>query len=277
MRFLTAAIQMNSGGDKQANIDKALQLIAAAARQGARLIALPEYFSFLGSDDERQNVSEPIPGGPTVGRLAQAARQHGVVLHGGTILEGDPLVAPRVYNTSVVLDEQGRYLGSYRKIHLFDVNIPGQVESCESYTLAPGAKAVVLDSSFAKLGLTICYDLRFPELFRTLALRGAEVIFVPAAFSLFTGKDHWEPLLRSRAIENQVYIIAPAQTGCDPVGRLYFGGSMIIDPWGTVVAQAPAGEGFALGMIELEKIGNVQRQVPCRAHRRLDAYDLGRE
>lgn len=265
-----AAIQMNSREDKEWNIQRAEVLIDRAAALGARLVALPEYFNYLGPGEGVKPNAEPIPG-PTIERLAAKARQHALVLHCGSIPERVP-DSDRSANTSVVLGPDGGILGIYRKIHLFDVEVGGQPAYRESDSIVPGKEAVVVDTPVARLGLTICYDLRFPELFRTLTLQGAEIILTPAAFTLYTGKDHWEVLQRARAIENQVFIVAPAQFGNHAPNRSCYGNAMIVDPWGTVLARAPEEDTVVVADLDFDYRARVQEKLPSLRHRRPGVY-----
>ena len=265
-----AAVQMNSSDDKAANIADASALIARAANQGATLVALPEVWTYLGDTSGVAAAAEPAPG-PTIERLADVARRHRIFLHCGSIYERAP-GEPRAYNTTVVLSPDGEQLGRYRKIHLFDVAIGDSVQFVESETVAPGDEVVVVDAGGIKLGLTICYDLRFPELFRMLALRGAEMIAMPAAFTQFTGKDHWDVLLRARAIENQVFMLAPNQYGRHPGGAVTYGRSMIVDPWGTVLATAADGAGVIVADCDLTALARIRREVPSLANRQARVY-----
>ncbi|MEJ7762394.1 MAG: carbon-nitrogen hydrolase family protein [Thermomicrobiales bacterium] len=265
-----AAVQMNSGADVAKNVETALALIDRAANAGARLVTLPEVWTYLGPDEGAIAAAEPIPG-PSTDLLAERARRHGIWLHAGSILErvaGEPLVR----NTTVVLDPNGEIVARYSKIHLFDVVLDGVATYRESATVAPGDEVVTLDIDGFPVGLAICYDLRFPELFRILALRGAEAIILPAAFTMTTGKDHWETLLRARAIENGFYLVAPAQFGMHPPGKWCYGRSLVIDPWGTVLATAPDGEGIIVTDLDRSRVAAVRRQIPALANRRPDAY-----
>ncbi|MFI5184722.1 MAG: carbon-nitrogen hydrolase family protein, partial [Vicinamibacteria bacterium] len=242
-------------------------LVAEAAGRGARLVGLPENFGFLRSEGEP--VPEPQDlDGPWVQRMAAAARRHALTLLLGSLPERIPGVV-RIHNTSVLLGPDGRTLAVYRKIHLFDIDLPGLEHLKESLSVVPGDEVVTADVGFATIGLSICYDLRFPELYRELARRGAEILAVPSAFTERTGKDHWEVLLRARAIENQAYVLAPAQVGDHGGGRASHGHAMIVDPWGTVVAQAAGGEGVAVGPIDLAHLAEVRRHLPALAHARL--------
>lgn len=266
-----AVVQNNARSDKQANLNRAEELIDAAAATGARLVALPEYVSFLGVTEDHPEVGESIPG-PTSERFAGLARKHDIYLLGGSIHEtsGTPGL---FYNTSVLYGPDGSILARYRKIHLFDIDISGNVSANESSSILPGDEVVTGEIDGHIAGLTICYDLRFPELYRLLALAGAEILFVPAAFTMFTGKDHWEVLLRARAIENQAYVIAPDQIGKhDPNDAQCYGNSMIIDPWGTVIARASDREGVISAELDFDLLRNIRKQLPSLANRRPSAY-----
>ena len=265
-----AIIQMNSQDDKQANIAAALDLIDRAAATGARLIALPEVWPYLGPDDMSRDQAETIPG-PITEVLAQRARRHGIYIHGGSIYETRP-GDPGMYNTTVVIDPTGQIIARYSKIHMFDVVLDGVAQYQESATVTPGDETAITEIDGIPVGLTICYDLRFPELFRILALNGAQAIVLPAAFTLMTGKDHWETLIRARAIENGLYMIAPGQWGTHPPGNWCYGRSMVVDPWGTVLTTASDGVGIAYATIDPSHIATVRRQIPSLANRRPEAY-----
>jgi predicted amidohydrolase len=265
-----AIVQMNSQEDKGANIAAALDLIDRAAATGARLVALPEVWPYLGPDDVSRDQAETIPG-PISEALAQRARRHGIYIHGGSIYEKRP-GDPGMYNTTVVIDPTGEIIAHYSKIHMYDVVLDGIAEYQESATVTPGNETTITEIDGIPVGLTICYDLRFPELFRILALKGAQAIVLPAAFTLMTGKDHWETLIRARAIENELYMIAPAQWGTHPPGKWCYGRSMVVDPWGTVVTTAPDGVGIASATVEPSRVAAVRRQIPSLANRRPEAY-----
>lgn len=268
--FRVAAVQMNSRDDKAANIQTALELIDRAAGTGARLVALPEVWTYLGDPEGNRANAEPIPG-PTTELLAERARRHGIYLHCGSMYEIRPGV-PKVLNTTVVLGPDGAVLAKYSKIHMFDVVLDGVATYEESATVQPGDEIVTVDIDGVRVGLAICYDLRFPELFRILALRGAEVIVLPAAFTLMTGKDHWETLIRARAIENTVFMVAPAQMGPDSSGKWCYGRSMIVDPWGIPLATAPDAETVIAATLDRSLLRNIRRQVPSLANRMPDRY-----
>jgi len=265
-----AVVQMNSRGDKAANVATALALIDRAAGTGARLICLPETWTFLGDDDGARANAEPIPG-PVTDQLSAKARQHGVYLHAGSIHEqvaGDP----RVRNTTVVIAPDGEIVARYSKIHMFDVALEGGEAYRESSVVAPGDEIVTFDMDGVTVGLAICYDLRFPELFRILALRGAEVVVLPAAFTMRTGKDHWEVLIRARAIENQVFMLAPGQHGTYDDAHWCFGRSTIVDPWGVVLATAQDADTVITATLDMGRLTAVRRQVPSLANRMPDRY-----
>ena len=275
MKKLTVAlVQTDPGPDKEANVSRALELVAGAAAAGADLVALPETFHFRGPNEARREAAEPIPG-PLSERLSAAAKEHGVYLLGGSFNELHADAAdPRTYNTSQLFGPDGTLLAKYRKVHLFDAFIGGKVRAMESIRNRPGDRAVVADTGFGRVGLTICYDLRFPELYRVLAQAGATLIFAPSNFAERTGRDHWEVLIRSRAIENGVYMVAPATIGNGGTSFEAYGRSLLVDPWGTVVACAPDVEGFTLGSVDLERVDAVRASLPSLHHVRPDAYHV---
>lgn len=258
-------VQMNVQDDKQANVEKALRLAREAA-ESAALVVLPENLSYLGPADGKLGAAEPIPG-PTIEAFQDVARSNRAWIVCGSIPEtcDEP---GRVYNTSVLLDSDGQIRASYRKIHLFDVDLGSGMVYRESDRVKSGTKVVAAElPEFGVIGLSICYDLRFPELYRQLADRGAKLITVPAAFTLETGKDHWEPLLRARAIENQAYVVASGVTGAYPPDRRTYGHSMVIDPWGVVVAQASDVEGVLFADLDAGVVDQVRSKIPALRHR----------
>lgn len=269
MPFRVAAVQLRSGPNRSENLSKIEDLILRSADGGASLVSLPEFAPCLAPLRERPEYAEKIPG-PSTDFLSDLARKFGLYIHCGSVIERSVYPA-KVYNTSVFINPKGEIIAIYRKIHLFDVELEGGKNEESRVTIA-GNEPVVVTTELATFGFTICYDLRFPELFRSITLLGAQIIFVPAAFLLATGKDHWEPLLRSRAIENQVYIIAAAQVGTPFPGLTHYGNSMIIDPWGTVLARAPEEETVIFASVDLQRIERVRREVPCLANRRPEAY-----
>ncbi|HMY19293.1 MAG TPA: carbon-nitrogen hydrolase family protein [Polyangium sp.] len=271
-RVVAAAVQMNSHADVAQNLARADALVAEAAQRGARIIVFPENFAFMGGeDDERLRVAEDLDGtNPGLIRqfLETNSRKFGVWIIAGGLPEasGD---AVRVHNTCAVVAPDGSLTARYRKIHMFDVEVGDGQRYRESASCAPGDKPVATMVAGVNVGLSICYDLRFPELYRALVDQGAEVLVVPAAFTLATGKDHWHVLLRARAIEAQCYVIAAAQWGAHPKGRRTFGKSCIIDPWGEVIAQASEGEGIALATLDPAYLKHVRASLPSLEHRRI--------
>ncbi|HLT29394.1 MAG TPA: carbon-nitrogen hydrolase family protein [Myxococcaceae bacterium] len=263
---LIAALQLNTGPDKAHNLEVATNLVRDAARAGATLVGLPETFNWMGPEAEREAALEPLEG-MTGSRMASLARELKIHLLAGSILEsGAP--GGRAYNTSVLYGPGGERLAVYRKLHLFDVEIGDGATYRESRNVAPGDALALADTAAGKLGLSICYDLRFPELYRALSAQGAELLAVPAAFTLMTGKDHWEVLLRARAIENLCWVLAPAQVGAHSGRRQTYGNAMVVDPWGLVVARASDGPGFALGRVDPALQAGVRERLPALSHRR---------
>jgi predicted amidohydrolase len=267
MKFLAAAIQMLACDDKGTNQQEASRWVTEAAARGARVVVLPEVFIWRGNKKEEKNAAESIPG-PTSDFLQSLARNLGIYLLGGSVLEAIP-ESPKAYNTSLLFGPQGNLLASYRKIHLFDVDLENGVTARESDTREFGDTAVVAKTDLCPMGLTVCYDLRFPELYRILATQGSQLIFVPSAFTAYTGKAHWEALLRARAIENQVYIIAPDQFGKNPRSFETHGHSMIVDPWGKVLAELPDGSGIVIAEVDLDFLAKVRAELPALSHRKL--------
>jgi deaminated glutathione amidase len=269
MRLPVALIQLDATSDVDANIERATALAAEAASGGARLVVLPEYLQYRGDDDGFRASARPIPG-PFTEAFGDVARRHDAWILAGSLAEtsGDPGCP---YNTSVLIAPDGAIAATYRKIHLFDVAVDDGPVDTESARVSAGDQVVVADVDGVLVGLSICYDLRFPELYRTLALAGAEVLAVPSNFTERTGRDHWEVLLRARAIENGAWVVAPGQSG-GPPGNPSFGRSMIVDPWGTVVAQAADGVGIVRADVETDRVAAVRRQIPSLANRRPETY-----
>ena len=263
-----AAVQLNSNGDKARNLAAAERLVRAAAADGAELIALPEKWNLLAGGEELVAGAEPLDG-PSLTSARGWARDLGVHLLAGSISERGE--GEKASNTSVLIGPDGEDLAVYRKIHMFDVDAGG-VSYRESEHERPGTEAVTAPVGDLIAGLTVCYDLRFPELFRILALRGARLIVVPSAFTLATGPDHWEVLLRARAIENQLFVVAPNQVGEAPPHYSSFGRSMIVDPWGVVLATAPDEECFVAADLDFGAQDRVRESLPSLANRQPGAY-----
>jgi len=268
-----AAIQLSSQDDVASNLAQCRQWVERAAQVGAKLAVLPENFAFFGPDEPRVRLAEPLLStgaepAPIQLALSEWARELGITIVGGGMptASGDPA---RPYNTAVAFGPDGRLLGHYNKVHLFDVSLQSGEQMRESSHTARGSSLATLGIEGFQVGMSICYDVRFPELYRGLVDKGAEVILVPAAFTLHTGKDHWTPLLQARAIESQTWVIAAAQWGSHPGGRRCYGHSMVIDPWGAIVAQCPDRPGFALATLDHEYQRQVRASVPSLQHRRL--------
>lgn len=259
-----AAVQTVSGYEVAENLRSAGALIAQAAQRGARLVALPEYFALLGRKETDKVDACELPGdGPIQRFLSDTARRHGIWLVGCSV----PLAAPtagKVYNSCLVFDDSGQQVARYDKIHLFQLEM-GEERFSEARTITPGREVVTLSTPFGRIGLSICYDLRFPELYR--AMGEVDMIFVPSAFTATTGRAHWETLLRARAIENLAYVVAPAQGGHHANGRHTHGDTMIIDPWGTVLARLAEGEGVVMATIDPARRATVKGHLPALEHR----------
>jgi predicted amidohydrolase len=261
-----AAIQTVSGPEVAANLREVEPLIAAAAQGGARLVALPEYFPLITADDgAKLAIRETEGAGPLQEFLADTARRHGIWLVGGTIpmVAGDPA---KVRNTTLVFDDQGRRVARYDKIHLFGFQ-RGEERYDEAASIEPGGEVVTFESPCGPTGLAVCYDLRFPELFR--AMGPVNLVILPAAFTYTTGQDHWEVLLRARAIENQCYVVAPAQGGRHPSGRLTYGDTLIVDPWGHILGRRAEGWGVVMADVDPARLAAVRGSLPALGHRRL--------
>ena len=275
-----SVIQPNCGADRQENFDHIERLVNdAVTSDRPDLVALPETFAVIGGNAaRRRELAEPLPangddGGPAYEFLRRLAATHDVFIHGGSFVELVPAASgDRYYNTTVAFDRVGRELARYRKIHRFDVTTPDGAEYRESAMFEAGDAVVTYQADEVKIGCTICYDLRFAELYIALAKAGAELIMVPSAFTMQTGKDHWEVLLRARAIETQTYVAAPAQTGAHMEGnetRLTWGHSMIVDPWGHILGQAADGPGHASARIDIDRLRAIRARLPAQSHRRL--------
>jgi predicted amidohydrolase len=265
-----AAVQLNSNNEKDRNLEAAARLVRDAARDGAELVALPEKWNLLGDAEDLIAGAEELERGPSLQAARGWARELGIALLAGSIaerVEGEE----RLFNSSALIDANGEIVAVYRKIHMFDVEVGGTTYR-ESAHEQPGGEIVTAAAAGVELGLTVCYDLRFPELYRILAIRGARLITVPSAFTLVTGRDHWEVLLRARAIENQVFVLAPNQVGEAPPHYSSYGRSAIVDPWGSVLAEAPDEECFVAADLDLAEQERIRGSLPSLANRRPEAY-----
>ena len=267
---IIAAVQINGSSNIERNLQTTEKLVREAAACGATFVATPEATTYLGPHDRKIALAEPLDG-PTNTRLANLAKSLGITLLVGSVAER--LDETKAFNTSVLFGPDGDLIAHYRKMHLFDVDLAssGGVTFKESNTTGRGESVVVADTTIGKLGMSICFDLRFPELYRSLCDQGATILAVPSAFTLMTGKDHWHALLRARAIENQAWVIAPGQWGHhDDKGlRLSYGHSLIIDPWGTIVAECSDGEGFCMANLDTERVPKTRQQIPMNSNRQL--------
>ncbi len=270
-RLRVACIQLASDEHVEPNMQRAEIAVREAAARGARLIALPEKWNIIGERAVLEAGAEAIDG-PTITRVRAWAREHDAWILAGSIVVRDP-DETKLRNVSVLVNPAGEIAATYAKAHMFDVDVAG-VAYRESDAERPGNELVFADVDGVQLGMTVCYDLRFPELYRLLALRGARIIAVPAAFTFMTGRDHWEVLLRARAIENQCFVIAPDIIGDHGAGKISYGGSMIVDPWGTVVARAPDAEAVIVADLDLGAVDRVRAAIPSLANRRDDLYEL---
>jgi predicted amidohydrolase len=271
-KYTVALVQLDSQNDKAGNMEKIAGFIDEAAAKGASLVSLPEVMNYIGDPGKgEKDLEETIPGYSTE-ILTQKAKKHGIYIHSGSFTEKKPQDT-RHYNTSVMIDAKGEIIATYRKLHTFDVTLPDGTVCNESAQIFPGETIVTTDTELGKFGFSICYDIRFPELFRLMALDGAQVFFTPANFTMPTGKDHWEPILRARAIENGCYVVAAAQIGKKPQFEAY-GNSMAVDPWGTVIARAKNETGVTYAEIDLDFQEKIRAQIPSLKNRRSDVYSL---
>jgi predicted amidohydrolase len=270
-KYLVGVVQMDTRNDKAANMKQACAFIDEAAARGVKLVAFPENISLMDLEIKESDF-ESIPGYTTEILMAKA-KEHGLFINCGSIKEAAGK-GKKPYNTSVLIDDKGTIIAKYRKLHLFDVTLPEGTETLESSRNQAGSEIVQVETELGNLGLTICYDIRFPELYRILTLRGAQIIFTPANFTTPTGKDHWEAILKARAIENGCYIVAPAQIGAKMPGFSSFGSSLVVDPWGTVIARAGERPGLTVAEIDLDYLDKVRGMVPSLKNRRADVYEV---
>ena len=272
-KFTVAVLQLDSQDDEQKNLDTVVSFIEEAVARGAKLITMPESMNYVGLDNAGH--AEEIPGGPTFQLMSEQAKKYGVWLHCGSIYEKNPN-DPRPFNSTMVIDPQGNLAAKYHKIHPFDVVIPNGPVNRESERICPGNEIVTVDTGeVGHLGLSICYDMRFAEMYRIMALEGAQILLMPADFTMPTGKDHWETILRTRAIENGCYVIAPAQYGVKPKFQAY-ANSLVVDPWGNVIARASNHPQVITAEIDLDYLQQVRRQIFTLENRRPDVYSLSR-
>lgn len=273
-KYFVAVIQLDTQNDKEENLKTICRYIDEAAAFGVKLVCLPEVMNLVGDNVGAGGQAESIPGYSTEILMAKA-RQHKLYIHSGSfaeIIEGEE----RAYNTSIMINPKGEIIATYRKLHTFDVTLPDGTVCDESARIKPGDDLVTVDTELGTFGFAICYDIRFPEMFRLMALEGAQVIFTPASFTMPTGKDHWEPILRTRAIENGCYILAPGQIG-KKVKFTAYGNSMVVDPWGTVIARAKDMPGITYSEIDLDFLDKIRDQIPSLKNRRKDIYSLDRK
>ncbi len=268
-KFSVAAIQFCSNEDKAGNLKRAGKFIDSAAKNGADIVILPEMFNCCGHTKVMVENAEEIPGN-TINALSDRARKLGIYIVCGSIFE--KVDKNRVHNTSVIVGRKGEIVAKYSKIHLFDVDIQEKIRYKESENVIAGKKVVTADMGGVKVGMSICYDLRFCELYRSLALNGAKIIFIPSAFTATTGEFHWEPLVKARAIENQTFVVAANQIGTSPNDITCYGKSMVVDPWGRVLAKAEDDENVILAEIDLDLQEEVRKEIPLFEHRRTDIY-----
>ena len=270
-KFTVAVLQLDSQDDVQKNLDTVVSFIEEAAARGAKLITMPESMNYVGLDNAGH--AEEIPGGPTFQLMSEQAKKYGVWLYCGSIYEKNPN-DPRPFNSTMVIDPRGNLAAKYHKIHPFDVVIPNGPVNRESERICPGDEIVTVDTGeVGHLGLSICYDMRFAEMYRIMALEGAQILLMPADFTMPTGKDHWETILRTRAIENGCYVVAPAQYGVKPKFQAY-ANSLVVDPWGNVIARASNHPQVITAEIDLDYLQQVRRQIFTLENRRPDVYSL---
>jgi nitrilase len=270
-KMVVGLAQLNAGADQKDNIRSAVQAITELSSRGADLIMLPEHADFIGSDEDKKGAAEIFEKSTYLAELRNLAVKLGRYIHVGSFLEKSE---DGIYNSSAVFNPAGEVIARYRKIHLFDVEIPGGKTYLESAVISPGTETVSFSIGAFTFGMAICYDLRFPELFRRLTAAGANVLLLPAAFTLQTGRDHWEILLRARAIENQCWVAAAGQWGTAPPNHVCFGRSMVINPWGLVTALAPDGVSTIIAELDLQALGDIRTRFPALNHVRDDVFSI---
>lgn len=270
-KYMIALIQMDTQNNKDENLRTACEFIDEAATHGVKMVCFPEVMNLIGRNTGKGGGKESVPG-YTTDILCKKAREHGIYIHGGSLTEEIP-GEKGSRNTSVLISPEGEIQAVYRKLHMFDITLADGTPFNESDKVEPGKEIITAETELGTLGMSICYDIRFPELYRIMALRGAQVIFTPASFTMPTGKDHWETILRTRAIENGCYIVAAGQIGVKPAYTAY-GNSMVVDPWGTVIARAKDMPGITYGEIDLDYLERIRAQIPSLQNRRTDLYEV---
>ena len=268
-KYQIGVIQMDTRDNKEENLKAACAFIDEAVAKGAKMVSFPEVFNVI---DMGQEPPEEIPSGPTISLMAEKAGAHGIWIHCGSISEVNPQ-GDRRFNTTVMLNPKGEVVAKYRKLHTFDITMPDGTETHESHRVKPGDQIVTVQTDMGHLGFAICYDIRFPELFRAMALQGAQIIFTPANFTTPTGKDHWETILKTRAVENGCYIVAAGQFGKKRGKSDSFGASLVVDPWGTIVTKARETACVTMAEIDLDYLDQIRSRLPMLVNRRGDIYD----
>ena len=269
-KYQIGVIQMDTRDNYEENMEAACKFIDEAAAKGAKLVTFPEVFNYIGTEPRE---AEEIPNGPTISLMAKKAREHHIWIHCGSISEVNPN-GEKKYNTTVLLNPEGEEVARYRKLHAFDITLADGTETRESDRMQIGNDIVMVDTELGKFGLSICYDIRFPELYRYMAQNGCQVLFTPANFQMQTGKDHWEIILRTRAVENTCYVVAAGQIGKKRGASLSYGSSLVADPWGTVIARSKETAGVTMAEIDLDYLDKVRRDLPCLKNKRNDIYEV---
>ena len=269
-KYQIGVIQMDTRDNYEENMEAACRFIDEAAAKGAKLVTFPEVFNYIGTEPRE---AEEIPNGPTITLMAKKAREHHIWIHCGSISEVNPN-GEKKYNTTVLLNPEGEEVARYRKLHAFDITLADGTETRESDRMQIGNDIVMVDTELGKFGLSICYDIRFPELYRYMAQNGWQGLFTPANFQMQTGKDHWEIILRTRAVENTCYVVAAGQIGKKRGTSLSYGSSLVADPWGTVIARAKETAGVTMAEIDLDYLDKVRRDLPCLKNKRNDIYEV---
>ena len=267
-KYQIGVIKMDTRDNDEENMEAACRFIDEAAAKGAKLVTFPEVFNYIGTEPRE---AEEIPNGPTITLMAKKAREHHIWIHCGSISEVNPN-GEKKYNTTVLLNPEGEEVARYRKLHAFDITLADGTETRESDRMQIGNDIVMVDTELGKFGLSICYDI--PELYRYMAQNGCQVLFTPANFQMQTGKDHWEIILRTRAVENTCYVVAAGQIGKKRGTSLSYGSSLVADPWGTVIARAKETAGVTMAEIDLDYLDKVRRDLPCLKNKRNDIYEV---